>query len=333
MKRVLQICFIALFMASCGEDEPVLQHEPKKTAQWINPLFFNNDFEHELNFPLWFNDSLIRAHQIYKITKRIYPHIVGDTSEINDYHQAIPKEKIEYYFDPNGMVDQVVLYSYFDDREIARATFVYQGNMLATGYRKVVAMPFISLTKDPIRDEFTTELYRDKTHQYSLLSFEMEKKKFASYVDLEKGNHLFVLKHKKNWGPLSVDSIVNPMKQDWVVLGTMRKPYKRYQVENTVRERNIYIYDYWNSGVVKRRIKKTYPFEYRRSYLFGKKNEWKGYIDSTFSEGSFITRTEHQILFDAYERPVEINHRKSNEEPQGFFYKETLHYRTKNKLK
>ena len=134
LKRLFQICFIAFLLASCGEDEVVLQqNEPKKVAQWLNPLFFNTDFEHELNFPLLFDDSLIRAHQIYKITKRVYPHIVGDTAEINNYSQAIPKEKIEYYFDPNGLVDQVVVYSYFDDREIARATFVYQGNMMNSG--------------------------------------------------------------------------------------------------------------------------------------------------------------------------------------------------------
>lgn len=310
-----------------------MQKQPKKTAQWLNPLFFNHDFEHELNFPLWFNDSLIRAHQIYKITKRIYPRIVGDTSEINDYRQAIPKEKIEYYFDPNGLVDQIVVYSYFDDREISRATFVYKGNMFASGYRKLDALPFISLTRDPVRDDFSTELVQDKTHQYSLLSFGRERGKFAAYLDTENDNRLFVIKNRRNWGPLSVDSVVHPRKEDWIVLGTMRKPYKRYQVENTVKERNVYSYHYWKSGVIKRRIKKTYPFEYRRTYLFGPKHQWTGYIDSTFSTGHYITRTENNIIFDEYERPVEIHHRKSSDEPQGFFYKETIHYRTKNKLK
>jgi hypothetical protein len=27
-------------------------HQPKLKAQWLNPLFYNNDFENELNFPL-----------------------------------------------------------------------------------------------------------------------------------------------------------------------------------------------------------------------------------------------------------------------------------------
>ncbi|MES2588654.1 MAG: hypothetical protein V4622_06715 [Bacteroidota bacterium] len=323
------IYIVILFLLfSCGnQDDKFVQKEPKKVAQWINPILFNNDFEEELNFPLWFNDSLIKAHKIYKITKRVYPRILGDTSEINSLQQAIPKEKIEYYFDPNGYVDQIVIYSYFDDREISRANFIYEGNFLNSGYRKVRALPFISITKKASKDEFTTELFHDKTHQYSFLSFLSKKKKFATYLDAEKGNNYFVVKNKKNWGPLSIDSIVHPMKEDWIILGSVRKPYKRYQVDNIVTESHVHRYEYWKSGVLKRRIKENYPFEYRRTYLYGNSNKWKGYIDSTFSDGNYITHIENNIIFDEYGRPKEINHHKNNEENQGYFYKETLHYR------
>ena len=326
--KIIFWTFLTLLFSCENEGEQAIQKEPKKVAQWLNPLLFNNDFEEELNFPLWFDDSLIRAHKIYKITKRLYPRILGDTSEINSQKQAIPKEKIEYYFDPNGYVDQIVIYSYFDDREISRANFIYEGNFLNSGYRKVRALPFISLSKKVLKDEFTTELFQDKTHQYSFLTFLSKKRKFSTYIDTEKGNNYFVIKNKKNWGPLSVDSIVHPLKDDWIIHGSMRKPFKRFHVDNIVTESEVHTYEYWKSGVIKRIIRQHYPFEYRRSFLFDKNHQWNGYIDSTFSEGNFITHIENNIIFDEFGRPKEINHHKKNDENQGFFYKETLHYRS-----
>lgn len=332
MRYVFAVILILPLFFSCSEkqDEDAVKI-PKKVAQWINPLYFNNDFENELNFPLWFNDSLIRAHKIYKITKRVYSHLVGDTNEINSYNEAIPKEKIEYYFDPNGLVDQIVIYMYYDDREIARVNFIYEGNLHASGYRKMRALPLISLTKSPIVDEFTTDFFQDKTNQYNLYDFVGSKGKYLAFMDSEKGNHLFFVKKKKYWGPLSIDSILNPAKEDWVVHGTPRKPYQRYKVDNIVNQSNVFMYQYWKTGVLKRRIKTSYPFEYRRTFTYGENNEWNGYIDSTFTENKFITKYESKIIYDEYQRPFEITHVKFNEENQGVYYRETLYYRTTNK--
>jgi hypothetical protein len=272
---------------------------------------------------------MVRAHQIYKITKRVYGRIVGDTTEINSYQQAIPKEKIEYYFDPNGLVDQIVIYMYYDDREIARVNFIYEGNMLPSGYRSLRILPMISLTKSPLKDQFSTDFFADKTNQFSQLKFIKKKKKYATYLDLEKGSHYFYVPSKENWGPLSIDSIVHPKETDWVILGSARKPYKRYQVQNIVREKKTHEYSYWNSGVLKSRIKKTYPFEYRRTFIYGKSHEWKGYIDSTFTENRFITRMEAVVNYDQYQRPMEIIHQKQETNQQNLYYRETFYYRTR----
>jgi hypothetical protein len=329
LKNFIYIALFLYLLQSCGGDNlPVNQKEPKKVAQWINPVFYNNDFENELNFPLWFNDSFVRSHEIYKITKRVYPRIVGDTSEINSYNEAIPKEKIEYFFDKWGCVEKIIVSSYFDDREISKATFVYEGRMFSNGYRKVKVLPFVSLTKNPIKDEFTTDFFQDKTHQFSILSYLKKTKKYTDYVDLEKGNHLYMMFNHKYWGPLSVDSILNPTKEDWIVLGTIKRPVKRYKVENTVKETQIYNYTYWNSGVLKSRTKKLYPFEYKRSFQYNSQSIWNGFVDSTFSEGMYISHIENKIFFDKYKRPIEVTHFKKNEDVIGFFYKETYHYRT-----
>lgn len=308
-----------------------IDFNPKRINQWINPVFYNNDFEDELNFPLWFDDSLIKAHEIYKITKRVYARINEDSSEVNSINQAVPKEKIEYYFDPNGLVDEVVIYSYFDDREISRTSFKFDGNMLPSGYRNVIVLATINLSKKNDEDEFSTELYKDDISQFNQFKFLKKTKKYSSYMNLESNSQLFIVKNRKFWGPLSIDSILNPKNEDWIVLGTMRKPYKRYQVENTVNESNVTNYFYYKSGVLKRRTQKSYPFENKRSFVYNKKNQWIGYIDSTFSNGSFVTKIRSNIFYDNYFRPNEILHFTKNNENKSYFYKETLSYRTKIK--
>jgi hypothetical protein len=132
---------------------------------------------------------------------------------------------------------------------------------------------------------------------------------------------------------LSVDSIVNPGKEDWVLQGTIRKPYKRYKVENIVNESLIHQYEYWKSGVLKSRTKQIYPFEQKRNFLYGKENEWLGYTDSTFSEGMFVTKAEHEVIYDEYKRPVAIHHYKYLNDEMSYFYRETLHYRSKHLIK
>jgi hypothetical protein len=314
--------------SSCKDERLEDNKEIQKVSQWVNPVFYNNDFEDELNFPMWFNDSLVKAHEIYKITKRIYPRINGDTNEINSTKQAVPKEKIEYYFDPNGLVDQVVIYSYYDDREISRQHFIYDGNMFSSGYRKLKALPVHLLQKDK-SDEFTTELYNDKKTKYNLFDFVKRSKKYTSYINVKTENFYFVIKNKKYWGPLSVDSILHPKKEDWVVLGSVRKPYKKYHVENIVNESDVYDYEYYKSGVLKRVSKKNYPFEYKRNYIYNKDNFWIAYVDSTFSEEKFISKISHEIVYDKFLRPIEIHHNTNFIEDKTYYYKETLSYRSK----
>ena len=155
MKIKLLFILICIFIFSCQNKIKLKIASPKYKAQWLNPVFYNNDFENELNFSLWFNDSLVKSHEIYKITKRIFRNLSKDSIEFN----TIPNEKIEYYFDPNGFVYRLVIYSYLDVREISRANFTYLGNLFSNGYRKIKASPLITLQKKQFKDQFTTDFF------------------------------------------------------------------------------------------------------------------------------------------------------------------------------
>lgn len=333
MIKTVFSCFLFLMLFAChsGDKAAFSKNEPHKKAQWINPLFFNDNFDSEFSFPVWFDDSLVKANHIRKITKRIFPRIIGDTNDINSQKDAMPREKREYYFDDNGLVDRLVIYYYFDDREIARASFIYQGNMDNNGFRTAIPGTFRYLSDDGDFSDFRTDFQAEREYSFVLHTPVRSKPKYIAYQDVETEEKLLFLKNKKYWGPLSVDSILKPDKNDWVIWGTARKPYKRYKVDNKVSERNVHLYKYWKSGVLKERIIEDYPFENRRSYQYNHASVWTSYIDSTFSENVFITRTENNFEFDEQGKPILLRHQKVNANGEPFFYFETLRYETEKK--
>lgn len=321
-------CALLFLLLACGEKikDIVAENEPKMAGQWLNPLFYNDVFESEISFPLWFNDSLIRAHRIEKITKRTFPLQFQDSVTLHFTQNAIPKEKIEYYFTKNGDVERIAIYYYYDDREIARVGFNYIGQKDQFGFAPVEVTFSEDLTNGTQKDDFQTDKLFDRSDNFVMHRFVKNKNKYALYQDVETGQKLFLLKNKKDWGTLAVDTILKPARVDWIVWGTMNHPIKRYQVSKKVKERNVHRYEYWSSGVLKSRIIENYPFERRRTFQYSKANQWIGYTDSSFSENQFISTSENIFEFDKYQRPILINHTKVIKDDGPLGFTETFRY-------
>jgi hypothetical protein len=320
----LVLLFLILILFSCKDQ--IVETKivaPQKTRSWLNPIFYNNDFETEYNFPFWFDDSLIKSHSIRKITKRIFR---GEEKDSNG-HAMIPKEKIEYYFDPNGHVDELIRYNYIDDREVSRSSFVFYGNFTNDGYRKVKNQSNFTINKMK-NDEFSVDSKAENKNEASLYEFERKKKKFVIFTNKDSKEQLFIVPLNQYWGSLSIDSILKPDKKDWIVQGYIRKPNKRYKVENMVKENSIYNFYYWDNSVIKTRIKEFYPFVYKRDFLYLQNGKWIGYSDSTYSEDTYINHSTHELIFDQFERPHQFIHTIYQNDTKTSFYKETFHYQT-----
>lgn len=327
MKTFLGLAFLFLLLG-CGEKikNSISEHEPKLVDQWINPLFYNDVFESEISFPLWFNDSLIREHRISKITKRIFPLQFQDSVTLHYTQNAMPKEKIEYYFSKTGEVERIAIYYYYDDREISRIGFNYTAHKDQFGFAPVELTFAEDLSGGKQEDDFQTDKQFERTDNFIVYRFMQQRKKFIQYQDVDSGQKLFFLKNKKDWKTLSVDTILKPQKADWIIWGTITRPVKRYQVSKKVKERNVHRYEYWNSGVLKQRIIENYPFERRRTYQYSANNQWIGYIDSSFSENSFISNSKNEFEFDKYDRPILINHTKVIKDGRPLGFLETFRY-------
>ena len=330
-KNLIFFFIFLLFACNSANEKQTHTQPPQDKKQWINPLFFNENFESELSFPLWFNDSLIKVNRISKITKRIFPRIIGDTGATNFLGEAMPREKREYYFDKDGKVTYLIIYYYFDNREIARSSFIYQGKSDKLGFRNVTQGIFKHLSDTDTTNDFTTDVQSEREYNYVIHRFWYNKSKASCYEDIETHDRIHFLKQKKYWGALSVDSILNPGSNDWVIWGTPKKPFKRYKVENTVKEKDVYLYKYHTTGVLKERIMEDYPFEIKRSYQYNRKNQWISYIDSTISENNFITRTVNNFEYDAFGKPIYLKHTKENASGSAYIYLETFRFETLKK--
>ena len=200
------------------------------------------------------------------------------------------------------------------------------GNKDAFGFAPVELTFSEDLIKSQQEDDFQTDKQFDRTDNFVMHRFVMNKTKYVQYEDVETSQRLFLLKNKKDWKALAVDTILKPKKVDWIVWGTMSHPIKRYQVSKKVKERNVHHYEYWNSGVLKRRVIENYPFERRRTFNYSADNQWIGYVDSSFSENQFISTSQNIFEFDKYQRPILINHTKVIKEEGPLGYIETFRY-------
>ncbi len=330
-KKIGFFLFLLSISVACNGDGNSLFSKDKKVYKpsLINLTTLLSDDENDVSFPTWFNDSIIKAHGIKKITRKSF-HRNGDGNEkLAGISSTVPREIREYFFDKNGNLVQLNVHNYYDDREIGSVLFTYSSLKDHYGFAKVQRNVFVSKTATPFMDN--DEPLDPEVRE---LDFRMHEKrkdynKCLVYQDMETGDYLFFIPKKKYWGTMSVDSILRPNPRDVVVWGTPKRPTKKYQVSNKVNEKNVRLFTYQknNRKMISNWIKKDYPFEYKRDFIFGKKGYCTGYIDSTFSEDLYVTRIISEIQYNKKKEPIRVIHRKENPSNETeFFSLETFEY-------
>jgi hypothetical protein len=280
---------LSVLLFACGE--PSADLRVKRLKGIPSPFIFRmNSFfsstENEVNFPVWFEDSIVARYGISAITRTFY--LITGTS---DEDKAL-REKRTYFFDRKGSIDSMLVEFFFDDQLIGYRSFAWMDFQDETGYR---------------------ELKRNKNTDIS----ESESESFILASPLSKGINSWCYREgeirkcfiprREFYGPLSVDSILHPSSDDMIVLGTAYFPIKKYNVTNKVHERNVQLYDYFSDGKTVRTIsRQVYPFEIKRCVLYDKDRTCMGYVDSTFTDKEFLTCTRVGIKKDERGLPFEL---------------------------
>ncbi|NRA10450.1 MAG: hypothetical protein HRT57_00675 [Crocinitomicaceae bacterium] len=289
------LLFSILTLATCTGEKKRETRTPSKPSQ---PFIFNmelmfSDSEQNASFPIWFDDTIVKKSGIKRMTRNIYP-LVGD-DEV-----AMPKETRIYDFDEQGALLSVSIKKFYENMIVEDVTFNYSNVKDEMGYSDV----------EILKGEHQIEEEGD----YTVHNKERYLEKFLVYSNVKTGNYLFYMLDKKNWGPLTVDSILNPTPTDLIVLGSTTKPQKMYQVHNTVSETNVVDLVYKNSGEVISSISfEKYPFYYKRYITYNNEGFCTGFIDSTFSADQYLTRIKSTFQINENQLPEKLIQKKSGE--------------------
>ena len=335
-KNLHTFCIVLLLLTSCNSGDSVVLTTEKQTypASLLNLSTLLIEDENDVSFPMWFNDSMIKAHRIKKITRKSFPRNNFDDEESSSVSTTVPREIREYYFDEKGFLIQLNVHNYYDDREIGSVLFSYSGERDGYGFSKVKRNTFVSKTTKPFAEN--DEPLDPEKRELDFRMHEKRKmyKRCLVYQDMETGDYLFYILNRKFWGALSIDSMLAPTPKDNLVWGKPHRPTKKYQVSNKVNESNVRMISYYksHSKIIKSWVKKEYPFEQKREFTYNKKGICVGYIDSTFSEEMYVTRVVSEIQYNKKKEPIRIIHRNENPiEERQFFTLESFEYEKRNK--
>lgn len=292
------IGLFALLLHSCGEKAAHKERLQPVLTPLIHPLFFQEEIAAQLNFPFWFNDSIIRAQHIQTVTWTVY-----GTTEMDDENERqdddYPKTKTVYTFNENGRLIG-----------LQRSDFA-EGLTISTG--KYAVIPTASPVYCQVKRLQPMNLGDDESvESFSFLRQVNDSKRILQYDDDYADVRYHFFPDKTYWGALSIDSIGHPGSTDWIIWGTPVKPEKRYQVTNTVTERNVTHYEYLHDNYPKMITWSDYPFTQKRTFLYSKSGVFNGFIDSTYIDQAFVTRTTSFFHFDSGKRPVRITHDKGH---------------------
>jgi hypothetical protein len=262
-----------LLFTSCSEEKRQQFREKMKPSR---PFLFTmelmfSDAEQQISFPIWFDDDLVREKKVKTITRSIFP-LNASTDD------RTPKKIVVYQFNERGSLESLRFQKFYENTIVENITFNYLEGKDKMGYADV-----------EIADSENQEYDGD---EYLTYNKEKYLERFLVYTDDDSGDYIFFMLNEKNWGALSIDSILKPTPNDLIVLGSPSKPFKKYKVHNTVSETNVVDYEYRGKDEVIKSISfENYPFYYKRYVNYDKKGYCTGFIDSTFTANEYLTRT------------------------------------------
>ena len=308
-RHIISILLISSALFSCSEERVKLgrTEDLKYEPFIINVQHYFSKAELNMSFPIWFDDSLIAAHDIKSITRRTFRS--SKKSEINF---DTPREIKRYYFNDNGQIIKVDFEQYYENVQVGKNTFIYNGAKDSMGFALV---------------EMANSDYDEAQDNFNIHLKEKYGEKFLAYKNVDSGNYMFCMLLENSWGPLSVDSILNPTQNDVIILGNPINPKKKYQVKNVVNEFNVIDYDYDRAKTNPKEIfSGEYPFNYKRSVLYGKKGVCLGFIDSTFSDRKFLTSRQSTFEMENNLPSLVIHEKKAGMSDECYFQYEKLEY-------
>ncbi|GAB5417470.1 MAG: hypothetical protein Crog4KO_30520 [Crocinitomicaceae bacterium] len=285
------LLLLAVFLFSCSEARKrrAASVAPELNTSLFRTEYFIGDVDENFSFPNWFNDSLLVKHKIQSITHHWY-------SLPSDEDMMSPLQKTRIYtFDETGQLLAVQQKRFYENLEVENITFKYTESPDEMGFAEL---------------EMIDSLHSDEWEDYNTYHKEEYQNAYAVYENDHSGDFLFCLLKKRFQGIVSVDSLFSPTPQDLVQYGSPKKPFKRYQIENLVKEKNVKRFGYFEkTAELRYLISDNYPFSNKTQVTVNENGVFTGFIDSTFSADEYLNRTVSTFSFDENKFPKRLTHK------------------------
>jgi hypothetical protein len=293
-------------LTACGTKQSDKTGTSKLKPTLIHPLFFQDEVVAVINFPFWFNDSIIRNNNIESFELLTFGSVVDE--EANE--KSFPKKSVHYHFNKKGHLSYIQQTNFSEGIIISHQTF-----------------EIIESLKPPYHGvKRLNNTYGIENSSYLIIPFKY-KVNVHQFDNNQKGERLHYIANEKYAGALSVDSIASPGPNDWIIIGTPEQPIKRYRVKNKVSESAVTTYTYKTDNLPANTTNEDFPFTKKRSYNYGKNGVFSGYTDSTFIDNTFVTRNLNVILYNKKGLPIGIVHKKDHVEGTSkYISKEIIRY-------
>ncbi|PWL32943.1 MAG: hypothetical protein DCO96_00910 [Fluviicola sp. XM-24bin1] len=291
LRSVIFLLLIGGSIVSCSE---IRKKRSQEKSPELKSFLFRTDYfvagdDLNFSFPVWFNDSLVAKEKIKTIVHRWYSDTKG--GESGGELQKIRR----YTFDESGILISVQQQRYYENIQVENITFKYKEAPDALGYATLKAID---------------SLHPEDAVEYITYSKDTYHDAYAVYENDHTGDFLFCLLNKRYQEIVTVDSLFGPTPDDIVQYGKPSKPYKRFQIENLVEEKQVSRYRYFKeSSELRYRRSESYPFSNKTYVTVGKDGSCTGFIDSTFSAGEYLNRTVSTFSYNKRKLPNRLAHK------------------------
>lgn len=293
-------------LTACGTQQTEKTGTSSLKPTLIHPLYFQDEIAAVINFPFWFNDSIIRKNNIESFEVLTYGSVVDEAAN----EKRFPKKSVHYHFNKKGHLVYIQQTNFSEGIIISHQTF-----------------EIIESLKPPYHGvKRLNNTYGIENSSYLIIPFKY-KVNVHQFDNNQKGERLHYIANEKYAGALSVDSIAAPSPSDWIIIGTPDRPVKRYRVKNKVSESAVTHYTYLSNNLPDKTTNEDFPFTKKRNYNYAKNGVFSGYTDSTFIDNTFVTRNLNVLLYNKKGLPIGIVHKKDHVDgTANFISKEIIRY-------
>jgi len=288
--------FVPLFLIGCQWERAPMTFSDTSKEQWLTPNFWIPDLAANLNFPNYFNASLLQKQKISKITEIIFSASYTDFLKVN-LEKLSPDAIRTFEFDEKGNILSMEIQHFDQGKLNEQEKYIYapKNDSYAGSFRFI--RDFSSKTFFPINKKLSNDS--------RFVAFNLTKKAddYRIFTDTTTTSRWLVAENKKLLDPIALDTTFQPQPEDWIVFPSMNFPKKMYRVKNKIVEPEVYELHYGKSGQLVSYDYRLYSNHTERKFAFDKSGNLIGFTDRLLDADVFLREMHFYVQNDEKGRP------------------------------